>query len=86
MKHIVDGMEYTTSGTRSLDCHNNYGTLVATAELSPCGDYWQFDTLIGIESGGSYTLPVGLLEGCQYCVEQQLARWVSQYAGENYYV
>ena len=77
MRHIVDGHEYRTTMSRGhIDLVNNYGTLVAVATLSPCDEYWGFETLTGIDCGACDEYHINSL-GDVYSVEQQLARWFS---------
>jgi hypothetical protein len=73
MKHICDGHKYRTDMGRGIDLFNNYGTLVAIGTLSPCSEYWNFETLTGVDCGGSDSYHVNDLEG--FGVEQQLVRW-----------
>jgi hypothetical protein len=76
MKHIVDGHEYRTDlGREHMDLFNNYGSLVAVGTLSPCSEYWHFETCEGVDCGASDSYHVNNLEG--FTVEQQLARWYS---------
>ena len=74
MKHICDGHEYAaTQDGDFLRLTNNYGTRVAQATVSPCGEYWHFETA-DHAIGDSYH--ENALEG--FTIEQQLVRW---YAG-----
>ena len=76
MRHICDGHEYRTNGeTRHIDCFNNYGSLVAVGTLSPCSEYWFFETTEGIDTGGSDSYHVDNLDG--FTIPEQLVRWYS---------
>ena len=75
MKHICDGHEYTTTESRGhMDLFNNYGTMVAVGEMSPCSEYWQFSTTEGIDQGSSDSYHVGNMSP-DFTPEQQLVRW-----------
>lgn len=74
MKHICNGMEYSTvmdGDHRDIRARNNYGTPVCCAEKSACRKYWEFRTYDG-EYQTQYCQNV-FQTG--YTVEQQLVRW-----------
>jgi hypothetical protein len=89
VKHICDGHEYTTTASRGhMDCKNNYGSLVATGTLSPCSEYWHFETLTGVDCGSSDSYHVNEIDSdysvktdclgkeCHgFTAEEQLVRW-----------
>ena len=75
MKHICDGHEYRTDTGRGIDLFNNYGSLVAVAALSPCSEYWVFETTTGVDNGASDSYHVSNFENSSFTIEENFVRW-----------
>ena len=80
-RYICDGHEYRARELPggSITLINNYGTHVATATKSPCGEYWCFESIEdGAPSDFSDTYHDQSLAG--YPIGAHLTRWYAAVA------